>query len=422
MRVRVSIIILLAGLFFQGNAFSQHFLRSEYQRELRKIAGESSWRLFDENPVITGDPGSWDAGALGSMSVLIVNGTLHLYYESWGVRGEGWNHSDYASLQIGHATSVDGINWTKDAQNPVIPIGEKGDFDFQGTWDPFVLFEEGIYKMWYGGGVKPNEIGYATSIDGSRFTKQKQLSHNLNAVEDMHVVHDAQTGKYYMYFWHRAAKGGAVLLRAESRNETDYDFSKPESVLIEGEIYPGRYKFSHVFQEQDLWWMYYSNFTPATGCVDATVRCAVSDDGVNWKLIHNQLLDGMDAEIVKAGRELYLMYYAPQGYFDRSACDIRLAVYNGKLSDMETRTDPVAFSNDRLEIIFTELALKDLEKFTGQYDLSSKDQERVLPILKERSRCMHEIGRILQGEEQVAAMKKCIQEFEHEILECIGRK
>lgn len=86
--------------------------------------------------------------------------------------------------------------------------------------------------------------------------------------------------------------------------------------------------------------MFYSNFTPETGCVDATIRFATSGDSLNWHLVNNYLLDGMDAEVIKIGKDLYAMYYGPQGYFDRANCDIRLAVYKGKLTDMTSKTDP----------------------------------------------------------------------------------
>ena len=73
----------------------------------------------------------------------------------------------------------------KDKNNPIIPEGELGEFDFERTWDPFVIYEDGIFKMWYGGGIAPNGLGYATSTNGSHFTKQKQLSFNMKAVNDM---------------------------------------------------------------------------------------------------------------------------------------------------------------------------------------------------------------------------------------------
>jgi len=138
------------------------------------IASTEGFKPFEGNPILTmGQDDTWDAGALGSMSVLLVEDTFHLYYESWGVRSEiEWDAEEYESLQIGHATSTDGIHWTKDPNNPVLPKGGEADFDRTGVWDPYVIYEDGLFKMWYGGGggSQPNfGWAYAISQDGSHF-------------------------------------------------------------------------------------------------------------------------------------------------------------------------------------------------------------------------------------------------------------
>ena len=69
------------------------------------------------------------------MSVLHVGSVFHMYYEAWGIRRNAG--TDYDSLQIGHATSPDGMHWTKDPANPVParrqsramgPSGDMGSF------------------------------------------------------------------------------------------------------------------------------------------------------------------------------------------------------------------------------------------------------------------------------------------------------
>jgi hypothetical protein len=123
-------------------------------QQVRKLAGTNRFAAYPNNPVLSPGPeGSWDAGALGSMTVLKVKNIYHLYYvyyEAWGVRGN--NSTDYNTLQIGQATSRDGVHWTKDPANPVLPKGTGDDWDRDG-WDPFVLYEKGVFKMWYGGGI-----------------------------------------------------------------------------------------------------------------------------------------------------------------------------------------------------------------------------------------------------------------------------
>jgi hypothetical protein len=286
------------------------------------------WQIYSNNPVLRpGAKGEWDAGALGSMTVLQVGEVFHMYYEAWGVRGN--QSADYLTLQIGHATSRDGMHWTKDPVNPVLPKGTGQDWDRDGTWDPFVLHESGVFKMWYGGGENTHcDWGYAVSTDGVHFVKKGQISH-LGNVEDDHVVHDAGTGRYFMYYWDRKQEPRG-LLRAESRNETDFDFAHAEPIRIEGLKYPALYKFTHVFQQGGRWHMFFAEFVrPA--CKGCWTGYATSPDGLRWQAQNCQLLLGQDAEILKVADQLYFMYYGPDGYFDQKGCDIRLAVLSGTL-------------------------------------------------------------------------------------------
>jgi hypothetical protein len=268
--------------------------------KLQNIASKTSFKPYKGNPVVTmGEKSTWDAGALGSMTVLKVEETFHMYYESWGVRSEAdWDAAEYESLQIGHATSKDGIHWIKDSANPVLPKGAEGQWDRTGTWDPFVIYEDGIFKMWYGGGggTKPCDWAYAESKDGSHFEKKDRIS-DLGGVEDCHVVHDTDAGQYLMYYWDREYEPMGLFL-ATSKNETFYaDFERPH-------------------------------------CPDSLTRYATSTDGINWTSRNNKLLEGHDAEVLKLSDDLYLMYYGPRNHFDAKDCDIRLAVYNGKLKDL----------------------------------------------------------------------------------------
>ena len=301
---------------------------------IKNLAGKTGWKPYKGNPVIRlGNKGRWDAGALGSMSVLKVGNIYHMYYEAWGTRGTKWSRSDYQSLQVGHAISPDGVHWIKDPANPVLPKGnDPNDWDKDGTWDPFVLFEDGLFKMWYGGGVHPHcNWGFAVSKDGCHFEKKGKIS-NLNHVEDDHIVHDKIKNRYYMYYWDRKHEPLA-LFRAESPDETNFDWKNAANLKIQGEKYPGQYKFTHVFVEDGTWYMYYANFV-RPHCANSCTRYAISSDGIHWESMNRSLIAGQDAEILKVDENLYLMYYGPQGYFDAKDCDIRLAIYNGDLDDL----------------------------------------------------------------------------------------
>lgn len=64
---------------------------------LKNWGVKAGFKVYGANPVLTvGVPGEWDAGVLGSMTVLKVRGTKPEH----------------------------------------------------GTWDPFVICEDGLFKMW----------------------------------------------------------------------------------------------------------------------------------------------------------------------------------------------------------------------------------------------------------------------------------
>jgi hypothetical protein len=255
---------------------------------------------------------------------------LHMYYEAWGVRGN--SGADYNTLQIGHATSRDGVHWVKDPANPVLPKGTGPDWDADGTWDPFVIHEGGLFKMWYGGGMETHcDWGYAESSDGVRFVKKGRIS-RLGNVEDDHVVHDGSAGRYFIYYWDRQHEPKG-LFRASSTNETGFDFAHAQPVRIEGLAGDSMHKFTHVFREDGQWFMYFAEFV-RPGCKGCWTGYATSPDGLRWQAQNYRLLRGQDAEIVKMADDLHLMYYGPDGYFDQKGCDIRLAVFQGNLNSL----------------------------------------------------------------------------------------
>jgi hypothetical protein len=300
---------------------------------LKKITGTKGFMDYGSNPVLKpGKDSEWDAGALGSISVVKAKGIFHMYYEAWGKRSEkNWDAGEYNTLQIGHAVSLDGIHWKKDTANPVLPKGKVGTWDHDGTWDPYVIYENGEFKMWYGGGNKSCNWGYAVSEDGSHFKKEGKIS-NLGAVEDDHVIHDKKGNVYYMFYWNREFEPDA-LFRASSGNEKDFNFKDAVHIRIKGEKYPGMYKFTHVIKEGNLWYMFYANFE-RPHCNSSVTRMAVSSDGLHWTKVNSDILHGQDAELLKINDDLYVMYYNPSGYFDAKDCDIRAAVYKDKLKDL----------------------------------------------------------------------------------------
>lgn len=124
------------------------------------------WQKHINNPVLTpGENGAWDDGVVAGACVMFKDSTFHMWYDGWNKTG--------SIDAIGYATSTDGINWTKYVGNPVMMQGKTSEWDTLGVGYPNVIFDGVSYKMWYNGkDVDENyKIGYATSLNGVEWTK-----------------------------------------------------------------------------------------------------------------------------------------------------------------------------------------------------------------------------------------------------------
>ena len=126
-----------------------------------------TWTKHDD-PVLEYVPGTWENSSLSSMYVIREGDSLKMWYADEGLGISG----------IGYAASVDGINWKKSSKNPVLQPGSSGEFDAGFVTMPSVRFENGIYHMWYMAtpdiiGSPPWQTGFAFSYDGVKWTKDE---------------------------------------------------------------------------------------------------------------------------------------------------------------------------------------------------------------------------------------------------------
>lgn len=119
-----------------------------------------TWTAYENNPVLENPPpGEWDAPRTQVSTVFELGGEFHMWYCG----------GTFSNWQIGYASSTDGLSWTRAENNPVLPVGEPGEWDEKSTHFPTVMAQpvDDNYKliMWYGG--SSNEgfggIGYAES-------------------------------------------------------------------------------------------------------------------------------------------------------------------------------------------------------------------------------------------------------------------
>ena len=128
---------------------------------------QTVWVKHPGNPVMTAGPEVWEDVKLLPGSVIFYDGIYHMWYSGGDFYLLG------GDFLIGHATSMDGITWTKDINNPVLDNGHMGEWDDHGVFEPAVLLIDSIFHMWYSGYFDdpPHLIGHATSLDGVTWTK-----------------------------------------------------------------------------------------------------------------------------------------------------------------------------------------------------------------------------------------------------------
>jgi len=125
------------------------------------------------NPIFGPGTDSWEAGGVMACYVMPVSGGYKIWYTGFTTALANGN------LYIGYATSEDGISWQRDTiNNPVLEPGVAGGWEGKWVWYPEVLFIDELYYMWYAGSNIGYwdliEVGLATSPDGVEWTKHPQ--------------------------------------------------------------------------------------------------------------------------------------------------------------------------------------------------------------------------------------------------------
>ena len=98
--------------------------------------------------------------------VVVRHAGLYRMWYTGQARGKSW---------IGYAVSPDGTAWKRQSERPV--LSPEQPWEKVAVMCPDVLYDEGqkLYRMWYSGGeqYEPNAIGHATSKDGLRWTRHR---------------------------------------------------------------------------------------------------------------------------------------------------------------------------------------------------------------------------------------------------------
>ncbi len=238
---------------------------------------QGGWRKDKRNPVL-GEP----YGTCFDMTV-VREGELFKMWFSWRpYRG------------IGYCQSIDGITWSE----PLLVLThipgskwESGEVN-----RPCVIKENGIYKMWYSGQVRPYQPGgvsvicYAESVDGLVWTRRAEpvLVHSRewenHAIMCPHVLHDEEAGLYKMWYSAGDNHEPHSIGYAESPDGLSWSVHPDNPIFVKNPAClweQHKVVASHVLKHDGYYYMFYvGHFHEERG----SVGLARSRDGItNWE-------------------------------------------------------------------------------------------------------------------------------------------
>lgn len=156
----------------------------------------STFKRWSEAPII--ERNRTDPFLNTAPWVVKLNNEWRMYY----VSGTEWLHKDLPRYHIKMAFSQDGLNWRREGR---VCIDFKNDQE-NALARPYVVFDDGIWKMWFAGKGKHYRLQYAESYDGIHWERNDNsncFDVTENAFDSEMIEYAAivkSEEKYYMFY------------------------------------------------------------------------------------------------------------------------------------------------------------------------------------------------------------------------------
>ena len=192
------------SVLYHKNRYKMYF---SWRPKKRIAVCESEDGIIWSEPKICIEPRLTEQGwedDLNRPVVIFHNGLYHMWYTGQYLPGEadGTSH-------IFYAISKNGVDFERMQNKPVLYPHEE--WEKRALMCPDVMWDEDEkqFKMWYSGGeqYEPNAIGYATSTDGINWTKNADnpiFKADENTLWEQHKVaacHVSKVDSYYVMFY-----------------------------------------------------------------------------------------------------------------------------------------------------------------------------------------------------------------------------
>lgn len=241
-----------------------------------------SWTKFAANPVVT------ERGAY-QPEVVKVGATYYMFYTYRAPAG-----GPYTTIEVRLRTSPDGVTWS--TPTTVLTPGAPGQWDDAGVYVDSVMFDGGVFKMWYTGRQTvpstKNAIGYATSPDGITWTKDagNPILTSTPSSWDAQFVREASVVKvgstYHMWYAGTNAWPAFRIGYATSPDGIVWTKHPANPVLLPGA--PGSWEDATVYNPQVVHYNGYFHMWYSAGDGPSNnewvlgYAASCDADGVNW--------------------------------------------------------------------------------------------------------------------------------------------
>ena len=177
----------------------------------------------------------------------------------------------HGNSYIGVAKSKNGMDFCRLTEQPV--LSPEADFEGESVMNPCVLFENGLYRMWYSAGetYEPNVLCYAESRDGIKWeksplnpilSKNPMKEYEQNRIGGCQVIPHPTLGYLVFYIGYRDINTACICVAYSEDGVTDFHRCKLNPLIAPtagGWDNDSCYKPSALYDKEDNCWRIWYN-------------------------------------------------------------------------------------------------------------------------------------------------------------------